>query len=266
MEIHEDVRSSIAAGLGPRPTTEAAPAPPALSKPRAALLTTLRAASHPMTLTALGTMTGLHVNTVREHLAALTSAGLVERGLAAPVGRGRPSATYTAAAPVPTHRGAEHAGLARALAATIHRTSSAPSEDAAAAGAEWGRDLARDDPAAGPSDVADPRGRAVRLLDRLGFAPRPEADGGSVLLTRCPLLETAQAYPGVVCAVHLGIVRGALEEYGAQDVGAELHPFSDPGACRLVLTGPRSRSAEDPTPEGSRRRSGRPSSAEAPRR
>jgi hypothetical protein len=39
----------------------------------------------------------------------------------------------------------------------------------------------------------------------------------------------------VVCGVHLGIVRGALEEYGADSDRTDLQPFAEPGACRLDL-------------------------------
>jgi len=54
-------------------------------------------------------------------------------------------------------------------------------------------------------------------------------------LLRWPLLEAAHKYPDVVCGVHLGIVRGALEEYGADPSNTDLFPFSEPGACRLDL-------------------------------
>ncbi|RYV53057.1 winged helix-turn-helix transcriptional regulator [Pengzhenrongella frigida] len=228
--------------MGPRPAVAiaASGSTPSLSTSRRALLATLRSQPGPVTLTALGAATGLHVNTVREHLAALTDAGLVTRGRAAPHGRGRPAATYTASTdpatgsePAPVS--AEYAGLAAALASTIHRTSSSPSHDATVAGTEWGRELARNRPGPPPADDVDPRGRVVQLLADLGFAPRPADGPPAVLLTRCPLLETAHAYPDVVCAVHLGIVRGALGEFGADPAGAELHPFSDPGACRLDL-------------------------------
>jgi hypothetical protein len=35
--------------------------------------------------------------------------------------------------------------------------------------------------------------------------------------------------------VHLGLVRGALEEYGADPTGSDLVPFAEPGACLLVV-------------------------------
>ncbi|WP_407343971.1 helix-turn-helix transcriptional regulator [Pengzhenrongella phosphoraccumulans] len=237
MENNPTAEPRAGTGMGPRPAADvtASRAAPALSTSRRALLATLSSQAGPVTLTALSIATGLHVNTVREHLAALTDAGLVERGRTAPSGRGRPASTYTAVRSGPSPVAAEYAGLAAALASTIHRTSSSPSRDAAVAGTEWGRELARTGPTHDPADDVDPRGRVVQLLADLGFAPQPANGPPGVLLTRCPLLETARAYPDVVCAVHLGIVRGALGAYGADPAGAELHPFSEPGACRLDL-------------------------------
>ena len=182
----------------------------------------------------LSTATGLHPNTLREHLDALEEAGLVRRRDAAPSGPGRPRALYQAVPPEPAGR-AEYAGLAAALAATIHRTSDDPSRDATEAGELWGRELAADHGApTRPGDVAA-RGQVVALLTEMGFAPDADRASTSVRLTRCPLLDAARRHPDVVCAVHLGIVRGALEEYGADPSPAELLPFSEPGACRLHL-------------------------------
>src|SRR5699024_12003747 len=57
----------------------------------------------------------------------------------------------------------------------------------------------------------------------------------SFRLTRCPLLEAAHEHPDIVCGVHLGLVRGALEVFGDPAAESELEPFSEPGACRLHL-------------------------------
>src|SRR5699024_4063743 len=91
------------------------------------------------------------------------------------------------------------------------------------------------------------------LLDTLGFAPEPapseektapsEEKSGkntetrSFRLTRCPLLEAAHEYPDIVCGVHLGLVRGALDVFGDAETESEIDPFSEPGACRLRLQG-----------------------------
>jgi predicted ArsR family transcriptional regulator len=199
------------------------------------LLETLRTRSAPWTLTEVSAESGLHANTVREHLDALLRDGLVRRSSAPPAGRGRPASLYQAT-DVDPGAAREYAGLATTLAAAIHHSSSTPTDDAVAAGKEWGRRLARarSDRPSGGAQAA--RREVVALLDEVGFAPRADARSTVVRLTRCPLLEAANEYPDVVCGVHLGLAQGALEEYGADPGGADLLPFVEPGACRLHLT------------------------------
>ncbi len=193
----------------------------------------LRDQPEPLTLASLVTATGLHENTLREHLAALVRRGMVRRHRAESVGRGRPAWLYELVDGEPS--GSEYARLAAALAGAIARTHDDPGPVAAAAGQEWGRDLARDRGAV-PRAPRDAGEEVLRLLDDLGFAPEPtHEDPAEVRLTRCPLLEAAHRHPEVVCAVHLGIVQGALSEYGADPAGSALVPFAEPGACRLVL-------------------------------
>lgn len=214
---------------GPRSGASARP----LSTARAAVLERLKGQPEPLTLASLVTVTGLHENTLREHLTALVHRGVVHRHRAEPGGRGRPAWLYSSADDEST--GSEYAGLAAALTAAIVRTADNPVAVAAAAGEEWGRELAIDRGATSLSAVAA-RAEVLSLLDDQGFAPEqdPEHPAQS-RLTRCPLLEAAYRNQEVVCAVHLGIVRGALTQYGADPTGSTLMPFSEPGACRLVL-------------------------------
>jgi predicted ArsR family transcriptional regulator len=199
------------------------------------VLEALQASDGPTALARLSEETGLHTNTLREHLEALVARGYARRRRATPSGRGRPAWLYEATEPEVGTAGSEYAGLAATLAAHIHRTSSDPREDAVAAGRAWGHDLAsRSGPPAGPG-AADARRKVVRLLDDVGFSPETDDRATTVRLTRCPLLETAKEYPDVVCGVHLGIVRGALEEYGVNSSRSDLVPFAEPGACRLEL-------------------------------
>jgi predicted ArsR family transcriptional regulator len=132
------------------------------------------------------------------------------------------------------------------LAAHIARTSAQPRVDAIEAGRAWGAELVRDstarqgqtsDPAVSLSAVAMRR-EVVDLVDELGFAPTADARATVIKLHRCPLLEAAHQQPEVVCGVHLGLVRGALHEMGADPAKTEataLQPFSEPGACRLDM-------------------------------
>jgi predicted ArsR family transcriptional regulator len=201
----------------------------------AAVLDVLRDAGGPTTVADLERETTLHANTLREHLDALVARGHARRVRATPSGRGRPAWLYEAVEPEVPAGSSEYAGLAASLAAHLHRTSTDPQADAVAAGHAWGKDLARGAGAPAGPGAAAARRKVVAILDEIGFAPEADDRATTVRLTRCPLLDTAKAYPDVVCGVHLGIVRGALEEYGADSSRTDLRPFSEPGACRLDL-------------------------------
>ena len=143
--------------LGPRPVTP--PTGRALSRSRAALLETLRGEREAVGLNELVVATGLHRNTVREHLDVLLDDGLVERRRAPAVGRGRPAWLYRATDGAGSGVGHEYAGLATALASLVARTSSSPAEDAAIAGAEWGRRWPGRSTPRGPPLLPAPVGR-----------------------------------------------------------------------------------------------------------
>ena len=217
---------------GPRPGAGHSARP--LSRSRSALLETLRAQVEPTTLAALATLSGLHANTVREHLEALVRDGLVRRQSEAPSGRGRPAWLYEATGPDAT-AAAEYAGPRR-------DAGGGDPPHQRVTDRRRGRRRTGVGPRARPERGAEPartavaaRREVVALLDEVGFAPETDARAAVVRLTRCPLLEAAHKYPDVVCGVHLGLAQGALEEYGAPPDGAELLPFAEPGACRLRL-------------------------------
>jgi predicted ArsR family transcriptional regulator len=204
-----------------------------LSRAAAAVLTALRAAKEPLSLLGLSAETGLHPNTLRDHLEVLVAAGLARRRRAQPQGRGRPAWLYSAGGRGAGSAVTEYAGLVGVLAELVSRTSDRPWDAAVDVGAGWGRRLAEDrDRSEAPHQVV------VELLEDLRFSP--EAAGAQVRLTRCPLLDAARAHPDVVCGVHLGIVRGVLEHLGADSGGTALVPFAEPGACLLTV--------EEPTP------------------
>jgi predicted ArsR family transcriptional regulator len=195
---------------------------------------------------ALAALTRQHPNTIREHLDGLVDDRLAVRTRAQSQSRGRPAWLYSAAPEVGTEPGArEYAGLASALAGQIARTSRQPGADSIEAGREWGRALVRRSPgkeatpgAARTLTSMAARRKVVELLEELGFAPKADARVDVVKLYRCPLLEAAHQNPEVVCGVHLGLVRGVLDELGASPEQTErtaLQPFSEPGACRLDM-------------------------------
>lgn len=205
-----------------------------LSGQRAAVLRQLLEHPEGARITTLAAELDLHPSTIREHAEALTEAGLAERTRAEPSGRGRPAWLYSAAdsgvdSPLADPRLRDYAGLAMSLASALTRISTDLEEDAVAAGIDWGRELAEADTTVGP-----PEERVVAVLTQLGFAPQP-GPGSSIALTQCPLLDAARRYPDVVCRVHLGIVRGALEVFDGTRTASNLRPFAAEGSCTLEL-------------------------------
>jgi predicted ArsR family transcriptional regulator len=218
-----------------------------LSAAQATILDALIDQPEPCTVAALSAQIGQHPNTIREHLDRLANGGLVVRTQAVAQGRGRPAWLYSAERAVGSdHEAREYAVLASVLAAQIGRISAQPEVDAIEAGRMWGREMVRGSKL-GPGELCGEvvsrsavatRRTVVTLLDELGFAPSADARVSVVRLHRCPLLEAAHRNPEVVCSVHLGLVRGALDELGAEPGRTEdiaLRPFSEPGACRLDM-------------------------------
>lgn len=171
--------------------------------------------------------TGLHENTVREHLERLRQDGRLRRIRAEAQGRGRPGWRWEAPRADVVN---PYAGLALALADTLANTSADPRAQARSAGVRWGSAIAEE-----RTDVeGDPRVLVIDVMREQGFAPEPIEDGDAIVLHRCPLLAAAARRTDVVCAVHEGMVAGIIR---SRDDGAdaELRPLRPEGGCLLHL-------------------------------
>ena len=198
------------------------------------LLEALREQPDPVEIGALAVLTGRHPNTLREHLDWLVSAGLVVRHAATPRGRGRPAWLYEALGPRPTTE--DYPELAASLAWSLGGQEKDATAQAREAGRRWGRDLSGERGATPQPSVEEARRQAVSLLGELGFTPEIDESASRVRLTRCPLLQAAHVNREVVCTLHVGLVQGALEQYGAADEPVDLVPFAEPGACLLTFS------------------------------
>lgn len=69
----------------------------------------------------------------------------------------------------------------------------------------------------------------VDLLAEHGF--RPEASREEIRMRACPFRELAESHPGVVCAVHQGLISGALAELGDELEVERLDAFVEPELC-----------------------------------
>jgi predicted ArsR family transcriptional regulator len=211
----------------------------ALSDPsRVRVLDALRSSGDPRDATQLASAVGLHPNTVRTHLRVLAEAGLVS---VTPEERHRPGRPRLVYAPVPNSTGVvESAGyrlLAEILASHLAGSGQNSGEEAERAGRAWGRYLVDRRPPFASSSAEEDIQAVVQLLAEFGFDPsiEPGDDGRTVLVQHCPFGEVADSYRKIVCSVHLGLMRGALDELGAHVEADSLEPFVRPGVCAARL-------------------------------
>ena len=180
----------------------------------------------------LGRRIGLHPNTIRSHVDQLIEVGLVRNMTAPAAGRGRPRVLYEAVADGEAAQQSGYRLLAQILASYL-AISDRPQAVAESAGRAWGRYLTeKPQPFAGVS-ANEATGKVVQLFSELGFMPEAvqEADERKVLLHRCPFRELAESNQTIVCAVHLGMLKGALAEMGAPLQATRLEPFVEPTLC-----------------------------------
>ena len=205
---------------------------------RVAVLETLRQAEGPMAVRDLAERMSLHDNTVRKHLDLLVEIGFATRVRDGATRRGRPRYVYAAvpgASPEET-RLRNYRLLASVFAAYLD-----DSDDPQAAAEEAGRRFGvRSVDEAGVGDGSPAVERVVQMLDDIGFRPELAAGGAEIRLHHCPFHELARDRQEVVCGIHLGLIRGALQQLGASEETVRLIPFVTPTLC-LVQIGPRPR-------------------------
>jgi predicted ArsR family transcriptional regulator len=163
--------------------------------------------------------TGLHPNTVREHLQRLIDAGYVITETEHRTTRGRPRVLYTAATGTP---GAASPVARRKVADAARR----------------GDLLRRIVPAERGATLSDD---AVHQLDALiddlgeaGFDPVVDEVALTVDLTPCPHAPDAQ-HRGTLCGVHLGLMDSVLAQAGGPLRVEGIAPSCDPAHCVVHL-------------------------------
>lgn len=199
---------------------------------RAQVLDALQRSGGPVAVDELADRLGLHVNTARFHLEHLVRAGDAERTNQSRTTPGRPRTLYRAVRS-PSSGRRSYRLLAEILAGSLAAESGTPSVAGRAAGRSWGRSMVERPPRGSRPSAATATAGLVEVLDEIGFAPESVTVGRRrrLVLHHCPFLEAAQRNPEVVCAVHLGLMEGVLDELRAPVVADKLEPFVTPELC-----------------------------------
>lgn len=203
--------------------------------------------------------TGLHPNTARFHLDGLVQDGLAERSAERRSTPGRRRVLYAAR---PERAGERSYGLLAQMLTGMVAGLEGARDAAVETGRGWGRVLARDRKPAGPA-VPGPEAAVEQLrqvFDEVGFDPEVQAvaDGTEpgvteIHLRHCPFVEVARQHTEVVCSIHLGLMKGVLDEAGGAVEAESLHPFVAPGLCVARV---RAQEADETRPIRTRQTSG----------
>jgi predicted ArsR family transcriptional regulator len=173
------------------------------------------------TIVELCDATGLHPNTVREHLQRLIDGGYVVPETERRTTRGRPRVLYSAAD-----------GDAAASPVAQRRAA-----DAARRGDLMRRVMPWTEASAGLST------EAVHQLDALvddlgdaGFDPLVDEEALTVDLSPCPHSTSRSGHRDTLCAVHLGLMDGVLAQAGGPLRVEGMAPACDPQQCVVHLS------------------------------
>ncbi|MFF0370756.1 helix-turn-helix transcriptional regulator [Micromonospora sp. NPDC005087] len=205
--------------------------------PRLRVLRVLNAAIAPLSIVAIAGQLGVHPNTVRFHLDTLVGQGRVERVVPEQNRPGRPPLLFRAVRRMDPAGPRQYRVLAEILALSLAGDAD-PDAKAIEAGRRWGRQIASSTDDDGAGGKAAPVDHLMSLLETMNFAPeRRDADGQvRIGLRHCPFLELAESQPHVVCPVHLGLMRGAMDAWQVPVMVDRLEPFVEPNLCLTHLT------------------------------
>lgn len=173
------------------------------------------------TIAELCDATGLHANTVREHLQRLADAGHVVAAREKRATRGRPRVLYSAA----TGRADASSPIARARV-----------QDAARRGDLMRRVI----PGSAGSLDADATHQLDAVVDDLvdaGFDPIVDEERLTIDLSPCPHAASWSEHRERLCAVHLGLMQSVLAEATGPLRIDGMAPSCDPTQCVVHLAG-----------------------------
>ncbi|BBY79313.1 helix-turn-helix domain-containing protein [Mycolicibacterium pulveris] len=196
------------------------------------ILDALRNSTESRSISSLAGEIGVHPNTVRFHLDALVKAELVEEVTDRVTTRGRPPTRYRATRRMDPAGPTNYSLLAAVMTDYFAAHARDPVRASTELGRSWGPTLTK-----GNSGPAPSRSQAVDefvdVLAEVGFGPEPPTTRPvhDIRLRHCPFIEVVDRHQSVVCALHLGLMQGALTAMQAPLAVERLDPFVEPDLC-----------------------------------
>lgn len=163
--------------------------------------------------------TGLHANTVREHLQRLIEGGYVIASPEHRTTRGRPRTLYSAVT-----------GTAEA-SSPVARDKVA---EAARRGDMMRRIMAEEDSALG-REATNQLDALIEHLEESGFEPVVDEGELTVDLSPCPHVVSRPEHRPMLCQVHLGLMQGILTQAGGPLATSCVQEAARPEECTVQL-------------------------------
>lgn len=188
-------------------------------------------ADRPVGVAELTTYTQLNHNAVRQHLAVLRAAELVDEAIEERNRPGRPRLVYTVSLEAAGSFGVPgpYEYLATLLTEVV-RSGDSPEVVGHRAGIARAAEL-------DPVRKADSLQAIEDELARAGFRPsvRERGETTELVLGNCPFERAAMASPASICSLHRGLARGLAEGLGGVEVEDLVAKNPQRAGCRLLL-------------------------------
>ncbi|MCV7278484.1 helix-turn-helix domain-containing protein [Mycolicibacterium flavescens] len=199
---------------------------------RELILRLLRDSPRPRSIAEIAEEMDVHPNTVRFHLDGLVRAERVEQLISESTGPGRPPVLFRASHRMDPAGPTNYRLIAKILADHFVTTAGKPSEAAAELGRSWAPSLVEHRHGRAPTR-SESLAALVELLDKLGFEPEPLPDRRvtQIRLRHCPFHELVEDHGTVMCALHLGLMQGALTGMRGPVTVDRLDPLVKPDLC-----------------------------------
>jgi predicted ArsR family transcriptional regulator len=215
------------------------PAAPGSPGRRELVLQLLRTAAEPRTIASMAEEMAVHPNTIRFHLDALGRTGRVEQLVGDTAGPGRPPVLFRATRRMDPAGPTNYRLLANILTTYLAANTDDPSGTAVTLGRMWGPSLVDGRPRRALSKSQAVTALTDVLAD-LGFGPEPPTGRRSteIRLRHCPFHELVQRHGDTICALHLGLMQGALDSMRGPVTVDRLDPLVEPDLCVAHLAPP----------------------------